>query len=90
MIDIAGSEGRSPIDDVKQLREELKLYDPLLAKRPWLVVANKMDLPEAATNLKAFKKRFSKVEVLPISAESGEGIDRLKSRLQELIGAGSG
>ena len=90
VIDIAGSEGRSPIDDVKQLREELKLYDPLLAKRPWLVVANKMDLPEAATNLKAFKKRFSKVEVLPISAESGEGSDRLKSRLQELIGAGSG
>ena len=87
VIDMAGSEGRSPIDDVKQLREELKLYDPLLAKRPWLVVANKMDLPDAAANVKAFKRRFSKVEVLPISAESGEGIDSLKSRLQELIGA---
>ena len=28
-----------------KLREELKLYDPALTARPWLVVANKMDLP---------------------------------------------
>jgi GTP-binding protein len=87
VVDMAGSEGRSPIEDLQQLREELKLYDPLLAKRPWMVVANKMDLPDAATNLKRFKKRFSKVEVRAISAEQGDGLDVLKSRLRELIGA---
>src|SRR5207237_5081245 len=35
VLDMAGSEGRSPLDDFAKLREELKLYDPLLAEREW-------------------------------------------------------
>ena len=87
VLDMAGSEGRNPIQDLGTLREELKLYDPTLADRPWLVVANKMDLPEAAENLKAFKRRFRKREVIPISAAGDQGIEALKARLHELIGA---
>jgi GTP-binding protein len=86
VLDMAGSEGRNPIQDLGTLREELKLYDPTLAKRPWVVIANKMDLPEADANLKAFKRRFRKREVIPISASEDEGIDALKERLHELIG----
>jgi GTP-binding protein len=85
VIDMAGSEGRNPLDDVGKLREELKLYDPMLAEQPWVIVANKMDLPEAADNLRQFKQRFRKIEVFPISAEQGEGLDRLKERLCEII-----
>ena len=55
VLDMAGSEGRNPIEDLGTLREELKLYDPTLGEKPWVVVANKMDLPEAADHLKAFK-----------------------------------
>ena len=84
VLDMAGSEGRSPLDDLGKLREELKLYDPLLAEKPWIVVANKMDLPGAEENLRAFKRRFRKREIIPVSAESGEGIDQLKARLHEL------
>ena len=79
VVDIAGSEGRNPIEDIASIRKELKLYDPLLADRPWIVVANKMDLPSAEENLKAFKRRFRKVKVIPISAEKGEGIDKLRT-----------
>lgn len=85
VIDMAGSEGRNPTDDLGKLREELKLYDASLAERPWLVVANKMDLPEAAEHLKAFKRKFRKVEVIPISAAEEEGIEQLKKRLCEII-----
>jgi len=85
VLDMAGSEGRNPIEDLGTLREELKLYDPSLAEKPWLVIANKMDLPDAAENLKAFKRRFRKREVIPISAANSEGIDVLKSRLNELL-----
>jgi selenocysteine-specific translation elongation factor len=46
-----------------------------------------MDLPEAAENLKAFKRRFRKREVIPISAAGDQGIEALKARLHELIGA---
>jgi selenocysteine-specific translation elongation factor len=45
-----------------------------------------MDLPGAAENLKAFKGRFRKREVIPISAGEGQGIDTLKERLHEIIG----
>ncbi|HEX4084317.1 MAG TPA: GTPase ObgE [Chthoniobacteraceae bacterium] len=88
VLDMAGSEGRSPVEDLGALREELKLYDPTLADREWLVIANKMDLPGAAENLKAFKRRFRKREVIPISAAESQGIDDLKVRLRELIGSG--
>ncbi len=84
VLDMAGSEGREPIEDLQKLRKELDLYDPKLAERPWLVVANKMDLPEAAEKLRMFKTRYKKQEVIPISADTGEGIENLKRRLAEL------
>jgi len=81
VLDMAGSEARSPIEDLQQLRKEIDLYDPTLSKRPWFVVANKMDLPEAEENLKEFRKRFLKIEVIPVSAEKGDGIPLLKEHL---------
>ncbi len=84
VLDMAGSEGRHPLEDLATLRSELKLYDPTLAKKEWLVVANKMDLPEAQENLKAFKRRFTKREVIPVAAASGEGVEALKARLSSI------
>src|SRR5215216_3634023 len=55
VLDMAGSEGREPIADLQSLRRELDLYDPTLSERPWLIVANKMDLADAAERLKQFK-----------------------------------
>jgi GTP-binding protein len=85
VLDMAGSEGRSPLDDLNALRKELELYNPELAERPWCIVANKMDMPEAEANLKLFKKKFKGVTILPICAELGEGIPELKSFLQEKV-----
>lgn len=85
VIDMAGSEGRNPYEDLSSLRQELKLYDPALALREWLVVANKMDLPGAEENLKTFKRRLRKIKVVPISALKDEGIGELKSILREKI-----
>ncbi len=85
VLDMAGSEGRNPLDDLGKLREELKLYDPTLADRPWIVVANKMDLPGAEENLAAFKRRFRKREVIPVSAEKELGLDALKARLGDFV-----
>ena len=85
VLDMAGSEGRSPLDDLKALRRELELYNPELAARPWCIVANKMDMPEAEANLKLFNKKYKGVTILPICAELGEGIPELKSFLQEKV-----
>ena len=91
VVDMAGSEGREPLDDLQKLRKELDLYDPKLSERPWIVVANKMDLADAKEQLKTFKGRYKKLEIFPISAQSGEGIEPLKARIGELVlGAADG
>ena len=75
VLDMAGSEGRSPIDDYQSLRKELRLYDPTLAAKPFCIIANKMDLPEAEENCKIFQERFPKVTILPIAAETSTGVN---------------
>ena len=85
VVDVAGSEGRNPIEDLQQLRKEIDLYDPLLSQRPWLVIANKMDLPSAQENLTALRKKFPKIDIVPISAAKGEGIGELKSKLEAML-----
>jgi GTP-binding protein len=85
VLDMAGSEGREPIEDLQKLRKELDLYDPTLSERNWIVVANKMDMEGAKTHLKHFKTRYKKLEIFPISADSGEGVDALKARLGQLV-----
>ena len=81
VVDIAGSEGRNPVEDLQNLRQEIDLYDATLSSRDWFVVANKMDLPGAKENLKALQKRFPKLRIIPTSASKGEGIDDLKQAL---------
>jgi len=81
VIDVAGSEGRNPVEDLQNLRREIDLYDPALSSRPWLIVANKMDLPDAKKNLKAVQERFPRIKILPTSAAIGEGMDGLKKTL---------
>jgi GTPase len=83
VIDVAGSEGRSPVEDLQNLRKEIDLYDPMLSSRTWLVVANKMDLPDANENLEMLREKFPKISIVPISAANGEGIDMLKEALAE-------
>ena len=83
VIDVAGSEGRSPVEDLQNLRKEIDLYDPALSSRPWFVVANKMDLPNANENLEMLRDRFPRISIIPISAAKGEGIDALKETLSE-------
>jgi GTPase len=90
VIDVAGSEGRSPVEDLQNLRKEIDLYDPMLSSRPWLIVANKMDLPNANENLETLREKFSKTSIVPISAANGEGIDMLKEALAERMTADQG
>src|SRR5699024_399661 len=51
MIDMSGSEGRDPYEDYQIINEELKAYEHRLEDRPQIVVANKMDIPDAEDNL---------------------------------------
>jgi GTP-binding protein len=85
IVDMAGTDGRKPADDYKQLVEELGCYSPELPKKPTLVIANKMDEESAEKNLKAFRRKFKGVEVMPISALTEEGLPALKERIYEMV-----
>jgi len=85
LLDMAGTDNRSPWDDYQQLLSELELYDTALLDKPRFLVANKMDEPSAEKNLKAFKRKARRTPVLPISAAFDEGIDRFKQLIREAV-----
>ncbi len=85
LLDMAGTDGREPWDDYKQLLIELEYYEAALLEKPRLVVANKMDEAIAEENLKKFKKKFRKVSVMPISAAFDQGIEKFKETIREAV-----
>ncbi|HUB87824.1 MAG TPA: GTPase ObgE [Verrucomicrobiae bacterium] len=90
LLDMAGTDGRKPWDDYKQLLRELELYDPALVEKPRLVVANKIDEAAAEKNLKQFKTKIKKVKILPISAAFDEGIEKFKLQIREAVEEATG
>ena len=82
VIDMAGSEGRDPRDDFAQLRKEISLYQKELGERPYHIIANKMDLPEAAENLKKFERRVRR-KAIPLGNDDREGLEDLKAILKK-------
>ncbi len=90
LLDMAGTDGREPVDDYKQLLEELGFYDPALLEKPRLVVANKMDEAVAEANLKIFKRKIRRVAVLPISAAFDQGLDKFKEAIRTAAAAAGG
>ena len=79
VVDAAGLEGDDPVESAVKIRRELELYDPELLKRPRLIAANKMDIPEAAQNFTRLRTQNESegLEVFPISAATGSGLDEL-------------
>ena len=79
MIDMSGSEGRDPYEDYQVINEELKAYEHRLEDRPQIVVANKMDIPDAEDNLIIFKEQLNdkSVRIIPLSTVMHDNIDEL-------------
>lgn len=90
LLDMAGTDGREPWDDYKQLLHELELYNPEMIERPRLVVANKMDEPVFDEKLKKFKRKIPRTPVLSISAELGENVEKFKQAIRDAVEKESG
>lgn len=87
VLDVAGLEGRDPLDDYRQINQELALYDARLPQKPQLIAANKMDLAEARANYPRVREYLTQQgrEVFPVSAATGEGLPVLMQRVAELL-----
>ncbi|WP_056960108.1 GTPase ObgE [Liquorilactobacillus satsumensis] len=85
LIDMSGFDGRDPYDDFIKINQELESYDELLLERPQIVVASKMDLPEAAANLRQFREKMQKQQILAQQPEIIEISSVTRQGLQELL-----
>ncbi len=87
VIDMSAMEGRDPYEDYLTINEELKQYNLRLTERPQIVVANKMDMPNAAENLSQFKRKLQdkNVSIFPISAVTRQGIRELLFAIADLL-----
>lgn len=85
VLDISGSEGRNPVDDFNLINGELFKYDETLKNLPMIVVANKMDMPQAEENLACFRKEFPNYTVVPMTTIIHEGVEDLLKILVEVL-----
>lgn len=84
VLDTAQTEGRDCLEDYQILRRELEAFNQDLARRPFMIAANKIDLPDAEVNLQRLEAEYPG-QVLPISAATGQGIEELVDRTWNLL-----
>ncbi len=94
VIDMSGMEGRDPFEDYLAINKELESHNLRLLERPQIIVANKMDMPDAADNLVLFKEQLAALQqtddveetrVFPISGVTRQGIEALLSATADLL-----
>lgn len=86
VIDMSGMEGRDPYEDYLTINDELKQYNLRLTERPQIIVANKMDMPDAEENLEIFREKVGgDVKIFPISAVSRQGLKPLLFEIADLL-----
>ena len=87
IVDASGLEGRDPVDDYYKINKELQRYSEKIAKRTQILVANKIDLPEAEEHLPALQALAEKegVKFFAISAAAHKGLKELISYVGEWL-----
>lgn len=76
VVDIAGTEGRDPVEDYKHINRELKNFSATLGARPQIVALNKAELLPDDLAVREFTRKV-KVPCVPVSAVTRQGIDEL-------------
>lgn len=85
LIDAATIDAAAPLSEYETVLNELRLYNDRISHKPQLVVLNKMDIPGTEALAEAFEEAFQDEHVLRISAETGEGISLLLSKMIQLL-----
>lgn len=83
-----GSQGpEGPIGDFEAIQTELAAFSPQLARKPQIVVVNKLDLPDARVAVPTVREYLAKrgIEVLTVSAATGQGVQELVRAVRKLL-----
>ena len=83
---MAATEGRDPYEDYLTINKELEQYNLRLMERPQVIVANKMDMPDAEENLAEFKEKLQEdYPIFPISAITRKGLRELLFAIADML-----
>ncbi|MEA5113240.1 MAG: GTPase ObgE [Geobacteraceae bacterium] len=87
ILDLSWMPEREPIREYEALNRELLLFDDELARKPQIVVVNKIDLPHVRDNLGKVAPYFKKlgIRVYPVSSVTGEGVPALLDAIAERL-----
>ena len=85
VLDMGAFEGRDPLEDYRIIRKEVEAYDDKLARKPELIIANKMDLPDAKENLKRFKEAYPELPIVEVTAMNAEGTEEMIIKLADML-----
>jgi GTP-binding protein len=85
LIDASSIKPDSPLLDLETVDMELAMYSKALATKPQVVVLNKMDLAGTGKKAKIFQSAAPQKNVLLISAKTGVGLNKLTSRILNLL-----
>jgi GTP-binding protein len=80
LVEPAPMDQTDPIENYRQIREELKLYDPTLLDRPEILVVSKCELPDADAVAELLQETYER-PVLKLSSATGEGVQTLITRI---------
>jgi len=87
LIHLLDGVSADPLGDFEKINEELALFDPQLARKPQVVVLNKMDLPQTQELWPRIRREIKKLELeaMSISAVTGQGVPALLRRVVDLL-----
>jgi GTP-binding protein len=89
LVHVVDGTSEDPVGDLQAVNAELELFSPWLARKPQVVVLNKVDVPSVKEQqtelLRALAKAAGHKRVLAVSAASRESVPTLLSRLQTLV-----
>lgn len=88
VVDVAGSEGRDPVEDYRKINNELSRYSARLGELKQVVAANKMDIIAGnEDNLARLQAELDKdgVELYAVSAATAKGFEKLIDSLVKTL-----
>ena len=85
LIDVSAMDTDDPLNAYTTVNKELAMYDQKLTEKPQIVVLNKIDLPDVREPAKKFQAAIKEKQVILISALTGQGIEKLKSKIIQLL-----
>jgi GTP-binding protein len=85
LIDVSSIDLDNPLHLYNTINEELSMYNQKLVEKPQIIVLNKLDLPDTQKVAEKFQFTVKDKEIILISALTGKGVEKLKSKIVQLL-----